>query len=48
MSEMIEALLKLSVVGRGEIMCQSVDLTGLAETIANNFRQQEPERAVEV
>ncbi len=47
MSDMIEGLLRLSVVGRGEFVNRPVNLSLLARSIANGLQQQEPERTVE-
>jgi PAS domain S-box-containing protein len=48
MNELIDDLLKLSRVGRGELHWQPVNLTALAEAIAAELRKSHPERAVAV
>lgn len=47
MSELIDDLLSLSQVTRTQISRQSVDLSALAQTIATNLQQTQPEREVE-
>jgi signal transduction histidine kinase len=48
MDNMLQDLLKLSRVGRSEMRPQSVNLSALAESIAADLRQAEPERPAEV
>ena len=48
MSRLIDDLLKLSRVGRGELHWQPVNLTALAEAIVAELRKSHPERAVAV
>jgi PAS domain S-box-containing protein len=48
MDRLIEDLLKLSRVGRSELVKGMVDLSGLADRIAADLRQAEPRREVEV
>jgi len=48
MDSMIQDLLRLSCVGRSEMRPQSVNLSALAESIAADLRQAEPERPAEV
>src|SRR5262249_51805782 len=47
MGQLINDLLKLSRMGRGEITRQSVDLSSLAKSIVVEMRESEPTRAVE-
>jgi PAS domain S-box-containing protein len=47
MSDLIDALLKLSRVTRSDIRCEAVNLADLARTIAASLRLQAPERKVE-
>jgi light-regulated signal transduction histidine kinase (bacteriophytochrome) len=47
MSELIDNLLKLSRVTRYEMQADTVDMTGMAETIAAQLRQQSPDRTVD-
>jgi signal transduction histidine kinase len=44
MEQLIEDLLKLSRIGRGELVCQSVDLSGLATGLAERLLASAPER----
>jgi light-regulated signal transduction histidine kinase (bacteriophytochrome) len=46
MSELIESLLSLSRLTRGELNRTDVDLTLMAQDILDKFHQQEPERQV--
>ncbi len=46
MGHLIDDLLQLSKVGRAELRRQRVDLSGLAETVAAELRQANPERLV--
>ncbi len=48
MDDLIEDLLKLSRVGRTKTQRQAVDLSALADSIAAELRQAEPEREVQV
>jgi PAS domain S-box-containing protein len=48
MNKLIDALLKLSRIGRSELRWQPVYLGALAEVIAAELRESEPGRAVEV
>jgi PAS domain S-box-containing protein len=48
MGDLIEALLTLSRLSRKELKWDRVDLSELAETVTQEFRQREPERHVEV
>ena len=47
MGELIDDLLSLSRVTRSEMRWEQVDLSGLAQTIAAELREREPERQVE-
>lgn len=47
MDKLIEDLLKLSRVARGEIQHQEIDLSAIAQQIANELVKSEPARAVE-
>jgi signal transduction histidine kinase len=47
MSELIDAMLSLSHLTRGEIKRETVDLTALAKSIASDLKKTEPERQVE-
>ena len=47
MGELIDDLLNLSRVTRGEMRNESVDLSQVAKTIAGDLQQEEPERRVE-
>jgi PAS domain S-box-containing protein len=47
MDRLIEALLQFSRVGRGAMHLQSVNLTELAGSLANELRRAEPRRAVQ-
>ncbi len=46
MGELIDALLGLSRVSRGEMRREVVDLSGLAHSIASELQQAQPERSV--
>ena len=46
MNQLIEALLKFSVMARSELLLEPVDLSGIAKTVAAELRQTEPEREV--
>ncbi len=48
MAQLIDDLLRLSRIGRAEMHFEMVDLSALAETVINEFRQQNPERRVDV
>lgn len=48
MERLIEDLLKLSRVGRAEVVCRPVNLSELARGIAGELQKAEPERAVEI
>ncbi|MEX2206395.1 MAG: response regulator [Myxococcota bacterium] len=48
MSELIEALLELSRVGRADLARQSIDLGPIARQIVEDLRCRDPERVVEV
>ena len=48
MSELIEALLKVSRVGRGDLVPEPLDLSKMAEEIVGELRTVEPRRNVEV
>ncbi|MDY6805912.1 MAG: PAS domain S-box protein [Cyanobacteriota bacterium] len=48
MGELIEDLLKLSKVSRGEMQRKNVDLSAIALQIINELKSREPERIVEV
>jgi light-regulated signal transduction histidine kinase (bacteriophytochrome) len=47
MGQLIDDLLNLSRVTRGEMRRETVDLSGLAQMIASEIQQREPERHVE-
>ena len=47
MGELIEALLQLSRVGRAALRRESIDLSGLARSVAGELAQADPKRAVE-
>lgn len=47
MDQLIDDLLKLSRISRGELRRQHVDLTGVAQRIVRELRAEEPERLVE-
>jgi PAS domain S-box-containing protein len=47
MTTLIQALLKLAVLGRSELHCQKIDLSSLAHTIATELQQVAPGRNVE-
>ena len=47
MALLIDDLLALSLVTRGEFQRQPVDLTGIARTVAESLRAQQPERRIE-
>ena len=47
MGELIDDLLTLSRVTRGELIQEVVDLSALAQSVANELRQAEPKRQVE-
>jgi signal transduction histidine kinase len=46
MGQLIDDLLKLSRVTRSDMRCEHVDLTALAEAVAAELREHEPERTV--
>lgn len=48
MSQLIEDLLKLSKIGRGELRKLAVDLGQLGEQVVDELRRREPERAIDV
>jgi PAS domain S-box-containing protein len=48
MGELIDDLLNLSRLSRGEIHHESVDLTGMAKTVVAELRERDPQRQVEV
>lgn len=48
MGELIEDLLELSKVSRGEMQRQNVDLSAMAQQIINELKSREPQRIVEV
>ena len=48
MDELIDAILKISRIGRSELKPQSTDLSRLAEDIVCELREQDPGRRVEV
>jgi PAS domain S-box-containing protein len=47
MAQLIDDLLSLSRVTRSEMRWQSVDLSGLAQTVASELRKAQPQRTVE-
>jgi signal transduction histidine kinase len=47
MGELIDDLLKLSRVTRGEMRCERVDLTGMALSLAADLQKSAPDREVE-
>src|SRR5690606_20395835 len=48
MGELIDALLKMSRVSRGELRREALDLSAMAEDIVSELAQGEPERRVRV
>jgi two-component system NtrC family sensor kinase len=46
MGQLIDALLQLSKVGRAELHCGSVDLSGLVGMVSEELRQANPDRVV--
>ena len=46
MGQLIDGMLKLSRVTRGEIRRETVDLTALARTVATDLQEREPDRRV--
>lgn len=48
MGELIDALLSLAQVSRTVLRCERVDVSAMAETIMNGYREREPERDVQV
>ena len=48
MGQLIDALLQLSRVTRADITRQPVNLSALAETVAANLREEDPERSIEI
>lgn len=48
MAQLIDDLLYLSRITRGEMVRQSVDLSGLAELVAQELQQDNPQRQVEM
>jgi signal transduction histidine kinase len=48
MTQLIDDLLQLSQVSRGELRKQPIDLTSLARIVIAEFQQRDPQRAVEV
>jgi signal transduction histidine kinase len=46
MRELIEGLLQMSRVSRGEVQRETVDLSSIARNVADSLRQANPERAV--
>ena len=48
MGQLIDDLLRLSRVSRVELQCQRVDLSALAEAVAEDLKRQEPGRQVDV
>lgn len=48
MAQLIDDLLYLSRITRGEMIRQPVDLTGLAELVAHELQQNNPQRQIEV
>ena len=48
MGELIDALLSLAQVSRTSLSLESVDLSAMAETILNGYREREPDRAAQV
>ena len=48
MGELIDDLLELSKVSRGEMQRQDVDLSAIAQQIINELKSREPQRIVEV
>lgn len=48
MARLIEDILTLARVARGDLVVETVDLTGLARGVASRLERRDPERAVEV
>ena len=48
MDELIEAILKISRIGRGELKPRATDLSRLAEEIVSELREQDPARRIDV
>lgn len=48
MAQLIDDLLKLSRLSRGELHCERVDLSALARDVVVELRQRQPERQVDV
>ncbi|MES2356697.1 MAG: response regulator [Pseudomonadota bacterium] len=48
MSQLIDAMLKLSQLAHSEMFCQRVNLSELVNTIVTELRQVQPERQVEI
>jgi len=48
MGELIDALLSLAQVSRTTLRRESVDLSAMAETVLNDYRQREPGRAAQL
>ncbi|HSV52025.1 MAG TPA: response regulator [Burkholderiaceae bacterium] len=48
MGELISDLLKLSRIGRAEMVKQTVDISNIARRVATDLQQREPERSVEL
>src|SRR5262245_40503443 len=46
MGQLIDSLLKLSRLGRGELRREAVDLSALAQAVADELRQHQPQRQV--
>jgi PAS domain S-box-containing protein len=47
MTTLIQALLRLAILGRSDLHCQQIDLSSLAHTIATELQQVDPSRNVE-
>jgi signal transduction histidine kinase len=48
MAQLIEDLLNLSRVSRGQLLLQEVDYSGLARQVVQDLRQREPDRRIEI
>ena len=48
MGELIEALLSLAQVARTSLRCDRVDLSAMAETVLNGYREREPDRLAQL
>lgn len=47
MGELIDALLSLAQVSRTSLLWESVDLSAMAETVLNGYREREPDRVAQ-